>query len=126
MADKLRESHRQLSEFQCCHKYLMALFCRLSEGRRHFSSASIFKLTQCNGHFLSKPVFVLNQTHFHNLKFEIHYFVKSAHTGSGLAGEKQLRRHIAQCFPVKHRCVYFNNASVVVLVSPDGCELQTN
>lgn len=84
MAEKMRESHRQLSEFQCHHKYLMVLCCHLSEGRRQFSRACFFKLRRCNGHFLAEPGLVLNQTHFHNLDFEIHYFTSvSSHRVRG-------------------------------------------
>ncbi len=64
----MRESHRQLSEFQCYHKYLMALCCHLSEGKRHFICACFFKLRDRNDHFLTEPILVLKQTNFLNLK----------------------------------------------------------
>lgn len=100
MVEKMRESHRQLSELQCYHKYLMVLRCHLSEERKHFTHASFLKLRDRNDHFLTEPVLVLNQTHFYN--FEMHSSVKFAHTGSGVAGEEKQLRH----FHV--RCTHFN------------------
>ena len=74
MAEKMRESHRQLSEFQCYHKYLMA-YAVTSQRRGGISVVHVFfKLRDCNDHFLTEPIIVPNQTHFHNLKFESHYF----------------------------------------------------
>lgn len=43
MAEKLRESHRQLSEFQHCHKYLMALCCRSLRGEEAFQQCKLFQ-----------------------------------------------------------------------------------
>lgn len=117
MAEKMRESQRQPSEFLWFHKYLMDVCCHLSGGGdgRYFSSASSFKLWGCNGHCLTVLKLVLNQTHFHNLKFEIHESgsVCSRRVRRGRAGDTTRASRYGCSAQMR---VYFNNASAPVCV----------